>query len=395
MKSIRSKFLVTCEGRPISDGRVVFDDDGRVVSFGNEKAVEGEPEEYFDGIVCPGFTNAHCHLELSHLKGYFRQATGMDGFIQQINALREVVGPEQRLADMTREMNSLWAQGVGAMGDISNCAESFGLKAKSPLYTRTFLEVFGTEPQDADEIVRNVLELQRQAAAAGIDAAPTPHSPYTSSALLIQKVSAEGLKSGYLSYHSQESLEEEDMLRHGTGPLAEDYHARGVSTPEVADRSALVYFLGILQKIHPAPFKEHILLIHNVATDQESIDAAKAILKNVFWVLCPLSNWFIHRALPPIGLMRANGLRLCVGTDSLSSNTVLSIIEELKCLQKNFPEVSLEEMLGWACLNGAEAIGVSNRFGSFKPGKQPGAVFISNVTDDFKLTPESESKRIL
>jgi cytosine/adenosine deaminase-related metal-dependent hydrolase len=56
--------------------------------------------------------------------------------------------------------------------------------------------------------------------------------------------------------------------------------------------------------------------------------------------------------------------------------------------------VPLEEIFDWACLNGAEAIGVSNRLGSFTPGKQPGAVFISNVTDDFKLTPESESKRI-
>jgi cytosine/adenosine deaminase-related metal-dependent hydrolase len=392
MKRIRSKFLITCEGSPIRNGSVIFDDDGRVVSVSDSQ--DESEYDYFDGIVCPGFTNAHCHLELSHLKGHFKQATGMDGFIQQINELREVVGPETRLEDMTREMNFLWEQGVGAMGDISNCAESFALKAKSPLYTRTFLEVFGTEPQDADAIVRDVLELQKKAVEAGIDATPTPHSPYTSSALLIQKVSAEGLKSGYLSYHSQESREEEDMLRYGTGALADDYHGRGVSTPEVADRSALEYFLEILQKIHPAPFMEHILLIHNVATDLESIDAAKAVLKNVFWVLCPLSNWFIHRAMPPIGLMRANGLKLCVGTDSLSSNTVLSMLEEIKCLQEHFPEVPVEEFFTWACLNGAEAIGVDRMLGSFTPGKQPGAVFISNVTDDFKLTPESESKRI-
>jgi cytosine/adenosine deaminase-related metal-dependent hydrolase len=319
----------------------------------------------------------------------------MDGFIRQINELREVVGADERLAAMKREMSSLWEQGVGAMGDISNCDESFALKAASPLYTRTFLEVFGTEPKDADGIMRDVIGLMEKAVSFGIDAAPTPHSPYTSSALLIRKVSEEGLRSGYLSYHSQESREEEDMIRTGTGPLAEDYRNRGLSTPPVTGESALIYFLDILQKIHPAPFREHILLVHDVVADQESIDAAKEVLKNVFWVLCPLSNWFIHRVMPPVGLLRANGLTLCIGTDSLCSNTVLSMIDEMKCISGHFPEVPLEEILVWATINGARAIGVDNRMGSFKPGKQPGAVFISNVGDDFRLTGGSESERIL
>lgn len=395
MKKIRSKYLVTSEGKPISNGCVTFDDDLRVVSVSDSAPAGGEEEKYYDGIVCPGFTNAHCHLELSHEKGLFTQGSGMDGFIKQINALREVVGPEDRLAAMSREMDSLWKQGVSSMGDISNCSESFALKASSPLYTRTFLEVFGTEPEDAAGIVADVLKLQADALSLGIDAAPTPHSPYTSSAELIRRVSAEGLKSGYLSYHSQESREEEDFIRTGTGPLAEDYRERGLSMPEPTGTGALVYFLNILKQIHPAPFKEHILLVHNVATDQESIDAAKAMLKNVFWVLCPLSNWFIHRSMPPVALMRSNALTICLGTDSLCSNTVLSMVEEMKCISSHFPEVPTEEILTWATINGAKALGVDSRAGSFRPGKQPGAVFISGVTDDMRLTADSRSERIL
>ena len=36
----------------------------------------GEGIEVYSGIISPGFVNAHCHLELSHLKGKIPQKTG-------------------------------------------------------------------------------------------------------------------------------------------------------------------------------------------------------------------------------------------------------------------------------------------------------------------------------
>ena len=103
---------------------------------------------FYEGALVPGFVNAHCHVELSYLKGQFRRGTGMAGFIDQINALRDNKNIEEKVAELKNEMDRLWNSGVVAMADISNCAYSFPVKASHPMYTRTVLEVFGTEKKD-------------------------------------------------------------------------------------------------------------------------------------------------------------------------------------------------------------------------------------------------------
>jgi cytosine/adenosine deaminase-related metal-dependent hydrolase len=395
----RADYIFPIDGKPIKNGYLEVDDEGTILSYGSGESVGTKsilPAEYLEGILVPGFANAHCHVELSHMKGLFRQGTGMDGFIQQINALRLTVSQEERIAALTEQMEQMYAEGVSVMADISNCDESFECKASSPIYTRTYLEVFGTEPEDAPQILAGAIKLQEKAERMGLDAAPTPHSPYTMSPLLNRLSAAEGLKSGYISYHNQESDQEEDMIRYGTGELAEDYKARGCSMPPVTGESALKYFLDNLQKEVKAPIEGRVLLVHNTVTDQESIDEALKVLKSPYWAVCPLSNIFIHRILPPLELLMANNLTICVGTDSLSSNLQLSMVEEIRCIQGHFPHIPLEEILKWCCLNGACAVGVEERFGSFTPGKRPGIVLIDNVDyEKMVLTKESRSRRII
>ena len=93
--------------------------------------------------------------------------------------------------------------------------------------------------------------------------------------------------------------------------------------------------------------------------------------------------------------MRSNGLKLTVGTDSLSSNDDLDIVRELYCLQSNFKELELDELLTWACLNGAEFLNKESELGSIEVGKKPGLVFIGNLGPECSLTPESTSSRII
>ena len=51
----------------------------------NAKASE---VEHLKGIICPGFVNTHCHLELSHLKDKLTQGNGLINFIKEIQAVR-------------------------------------------------------------------------------------------------------------------------------------------------------------------------------------------------------------------------------------------------------------------------------------------------------------------
>ena len=359
MRRIAANYIFPVTSAPIRNGYVDFTDDGTVAAVGQ---LDGETAgtEFYNGIIVPGFTNAHCHIELSHLEGKFREATGMSGFID------------------------------------SNCDESFAMKSSSPMYTRTFIEVFGTEPQDAPAVIDGARKLLDKASEAGLDAGITPHSPYTMSAELLRAASAEGLKAGFISYHNQESQEEDDMIGFHRGPLYDNYVNRRLSIVPATGRPAVFHFLDRLQEIHPAPFEEHVLLIHNTVAREDSILAAESILKHCTWVTCPLSNIFIHRSMADLPLLMKLGVRIAVGTDSLSSNHVLSMAEEFKCIHSRYPQIPLQTILEWCCLNGAAALGKDDVLGSFEPGKKPGAVLIDSI--DFTamhLSPESKSRRII
>ena len=377
---------------PIRSGFVETEDDGTVIRTG---PVEDPSKEavFYDGALVPGFVNAHCHVELSYMKGLFRKGTGMAGFIDQINALRDTQSPSQKLRALREAMDSMWAQGVDAMADISNCADSFAVKAAHPLYTRTFLEVFGTEPEDCPAVMASVTALAGKARSFGLDAAPTPHACYTMSPELLREASAAGLRSGFLSYHSEESPEEDEMIRFGRGKMWDNRKAARMSTPPVTGGSSLSYFLDQLEKVVPLPVEGHVLLVHECCMDTAGARAAQAALKHPFVALCPLSNLFIHNALPPVEMMRREGLTLCVGTDSLSSNDELDMVRELYCLQEHFPEVPLEELLEWACRNGARFLGKEDVLGSFAPGSKAGVVLIDHLQDG-RLTAESHSRRL-
>jgi cytosine/adenosine deaminase-related metal-dependent hydrolase len=395
MNRVAARYLYTLDREePIRNGFVEYDATGAVTATGVCPDPRKE-ERFLDGALVPGFVNAHCHIELSYLKGLFRKGTGMAGFIDQINALRDTRTQEQKLDSIRHWMGVLWDRGVSAMADISNCADSFAIKQASPMYTRTFLEVFGTEPEDCEPVMDRVSELHRTAASFGLDAAPTPHACYTMSPELLTASAREGLKSGYLSFHSQESQEEEEMLKYGSGRLWRNRKDAGMSVPPVTGKSSLLYFLDRLAQAGQAPFGEHILLVHEVCLDQEGIDALRKMLLRPFIALCPQSNLFIHNALPPIPLMRANGLELTVGTDALSSNDDLDMVRELYCIQEHFPEIGLSEMLGWACLNGAEFLSKASVLGSIEAGKRPGLVYIDHLAADGRLTAESTSHRIV
>ena len=393
IRRIAASFVYTLDAdEPIKNGYVEYDAaDGRIVAVGEC----GPDDEVLSGAIVPGFVNSHCHIELSHLHGKFRKGTGMAGFIDQINALRDWAGADVK-ARLTQEwMDKMWKDGVSAMSDISNDDSSFKVKSSHKLYTRTFLEVFGSEPDMCEGVMADVTALKSVADAEGIDAAPTPHSCYTMSPQLLSASASAGLESGYLSYHSQESQEEEDLLISGSGAMYENRKRSGMSTPPVTGESSLKYFIDRLAAAKPAPYDEHILLVHNVCLKQDDIDAAKKVMNNVYWAICPLSNIFIHNALPPVPLMRRNGLAITVGTDSLSSNDDLDMVKELVCIRQNFSEIPMNEILVWACLNGARFLSKEKALGSLTPGKTPGIVFVSNVDENGSFTSESKSERVI
>jgi len=72
------------------------------------------------------------------------------------------------------------------------------------------------------------------------------------------------------------------------------------------------------------------------------------------------------------------------------------MLEEMKIIQDHFPSVKPEELIRWATVNGAEALGEGGTYGTIEPGKRPGVVVIQDI--DFvnlKIMPETTVKRLM
>ncbi|MNL50941.1 S-triazine hydrolase [compost metagenome] len=92
-------------------------------------------------------------------------------------------------------------------------------------------------------------------------------------------------------------------------------------------------------------------------------------------------------------MMRRAGLRITIGTDSLASNTGLNLLSELNVLQDRF-NIPTEELLKWATWNGAEFLGLTQRFGSFERGKRPGVNLVSYTEKNGAVILGNEVKRL-
>lgn len=397
MRKISATYVFPISAPPVKNGIVVCKNDGTILEIIDNKGVINEEPglEYYSGILTPGFVNTHCHLELSHLQNKIEEKTGIGDFIGKIYSLRKQTTGEiinaAHIAD-----KKMWATGTAAVGDISNTEITCNIKQNSKIYYHTFVESFGFHPsraQRAFTISQTVFEsFQHKNLAASI----VPHSPYSVSEPLFQKIIEHAQTNKcVLSMHNQESSGEKEFFEQGSGPIAR--HIKNnlgidISHWQPTGKSSLQSVLSYFPK------NNSLLLVHNTNTQKDDIVFLKnnRSTQNTYFTLCPNSNIYIENQLPPVPLFQSEKLTLCIGTDSLASNHSLSVLEELKTLQFQFPELNLNELLKWGTLNGAKALNIETIFGSFDTGKKPGINLITGIDfNTFQLNKNSKVKRLL
>ena len=349
----------------------------------------GDEVQNFEGIITPGFINAHCHLELSHMKGMIPAHTGLQEFVKQIVALRHV-DPESIQEAIVSAEAEMMANGIVAVGDISNTLDTLSQKAKHNLAYYSFVELYDLDPTRAADKILAGLEIQKKFQENCVRASLVPHAPYSVTNNLWNLLSAHfGIHT--ISIHNQETPDENDFFKTKTGSFLGMYERTKVSLDffEATGLSSLQSVLPYFKKAARS------ILVHNSFTSTSDIKAVQKEMPNSFWCLCPNANQYIEETMPPIELLRANGAEIVIGTDSYASNWSLNIIDELKTIQKYNPSIPLAEMLGWATMNGARALQMEKGLGSFEKGKKPGVVLIEGVNSNGQLENKSISKRII
>ena len=101
----------------LQDGILSFDAEGRLLRIERTDRIDAQQNvEFYNGALVPGFVNAHCHLELSYLKGRIARGGGLAAFADAIASERGKTSPEERAAAAAYWDCRMFRDGVTAVG---------------------------------------------------------------------------------------------------------------------------------------------------------------------------------------------------------------------------------------------------------------------------------------
>lgn len=406
--------------RFLDDDKVLITDKEGVIQDIVSENQAGDDVKYFSGILTPGFINCHCHLELSHLKNVIPPHTGLIEFLCSVVTKREA-SPELRsqpsqdsvaseegafedpvilkMQAIIASEKEMFDNGIVAVGDIGNTADTAEVKSKSKIRWQNFVEVLSFTDEKAEEnfnhykTVAEKLDFALRTSDLGHRTSLVPHAPYTISPKTFQLIN-QATKNQIISIHNQEHPAEDELYKTGGGEYLKLFKIFGIDkspfpvTGKSSIRSVLPYFNN----------GQTILLVHNTFMPEEDVvwanEYASATGLKLVYCLCINSNLYIENKVPPIEMLMKHNCHIVLGTDSYSSNWQLSIAKEMEAILSvpRFKTVTqLEQVLQWATINGAKALGWDDELGSFDPSaslrrKKPGVILLdSNFSLSKKL----------
>ncbi|MBU6340374.1 MAG: amidohydrolase family protein [Bacteroidetes bacterium] len=393
MRKLTADWIFPVDGPAIANGVLIVDESGKILALEKRENQDFGALEYHKGSLVPGFVNTHCHLELSHMLGKVDTGTGLIPFIVQVVTKRNVA--TELIAEAIERANQeMLDNGIVALGDISNAPDTFMVKAQGKMRYYTFIELFDfLQDAGADKafhdwkLVYDQLEL-----APGSAKSMVPHAPYSVSPSLFEKINAfNGSLQQTISIHNQETPPEMALFMDKSGDFIDFYGSFDVALDafQATGQASIYYALK-----HMAP-GHRTLFVHNTLTSRADVLAAQAWSPHTYWATCPNANLYIENRLPNYQVFLDSDARVTIGTDSLTSNWQLSILEELKTISRYQSYVPFEAMLRWATLNGAQALGFADTLGSFTIGKTPGVVLLENVNADGGIKSDTRVRRLL
>ncbi|MEM6377416.1 MAG: amidohydrolase family protein [Bacteroidota bacterium] len=391
MRKISADYVFPVTSEAIKDGVVILDEQGTITAIDQRANHDPASLEIYDGILTPGFINTHCHLELSHMKARVNTGTGLLPFLQSVVAFREIP-MEEILAAIEQADQEMYDNGIVAVGDISNKLDTAAQKNKSKIRYYSFVEMFDFLQEGNAEATFEQYQavFDDQSTANGNQKSFVPHAPYTVSKNLFEKVRKHNPTDCTVSIHNQETSHENEFFLTKNGGFLDFYKGFGfdISDFQASGQTAIHYALA---NMNPDC---RTLFVHNTMTNAGDIEAAHQWGGNkVFWATCANANLYIENRLPNYKIFLDAEAKMTIGTDSLTSNWQLSVLDEMKTIAKYQSYVPFETLLTWATINGAQALGFEKDLGSLDPGKKPGLLHL-NLGQDLKLNAATKVKRL-
>lgn len=359
--SLTARWIFPVAGPPLPDGRIVIERD-RIRSIEPCGQVQADIDLGNVAIV-PGFANAHTHLDLTGLHGKRSPSPDFTAWLRGVIAHRRSQTPDGVVTDIRAGLAQSIQNGVTLLGDISAGGLSWPDLAAAPLRAVVFYEMLGlTEEraqlswQDADSW------LQAHSPTETCRPGLSPHAPYSVRQSLFEKA-ASCPPQIPVAIHLAETTAEMLLLERHEGPFVQFLQEMGVWDPQGLSPS-IQHLLDTFSRRKP-------LWIHG-----NYLEPTIPSLKSGVVIYCPRTHAAFGHSPHPFQEFRKLGVQLALGTDSLASNPDLSILEEIRFLFRQYPDLDTSWLLYLATLAGAEVLGWSSETGSLAPGKSADLVVI-------------------
>lgn len=384
MRLHRAAWVLPISAPPIPDGAVAVAGD-RIACVGPFADLRGrcpgDVTDHGDALLLPGLVNAHTHLEWSFLRGAIGPRHDFVSWVREITERRLATPRREVSAAAGEAVSEIVATGTVAVGEVVNnvnfsVAASVERFAAEGIRGVGFVELLGFRGEQAAEVLRT----GQKAVEKLRESAPTlafhlsPHAPYSVSPALFRLIRAQTERR---TVHLAENQAEVRFLASGDGPWRDLLRERGRWDPSWSPPgvSPVRYLdgLGFLD--------DRTLAVHVVHVNAEDI----AILRRrgAPVCLCPRSNARLNVGRAPARRLFDAGLTVALGTDSLASNEDLDLFAEMRALRGQNPDLSAEEIVRAATLNGAIALGLEKALGSLAPGKSARFIGVkARGTDD-------------
>src|SRR5262245_61353453 len=318
---------------------LITTDEGKIDAIVMEQDA-GDNIQKVRGILSPGFINCHCHLELSHLKNVIPPHTGLIEFLCSVVTKRNF-DPGIIQEEIVKAEKEMWDNGIVAVGDIGNTADTAEVKSTSRIRWHNFVEVLGFTDEKAEENIahyESVLQKLREIrnprlndsvgqAKSEIRDSLVPHAPYSISPKTFRLIN-ELTKNQVISIHNQEHPAENELYKTGGGDYLKLFRIFGIEkspfpvTGKSSIRSVLPFFNN----------GQTIFLVHNTYMPEEDIvwanEHAETNNLKLVYCFCVNANLYIENKQPLVGQFVKQNCHIVLGTDSYSSNWQLSIAKE-------------------------------------------------------------------
>ena len=328
-------------------------------------------------LVMPGLINAHTHAYMSLFRNYADDEAFWD-WLAAVQKVEEGMTEEDcyygtllNILEMFRtgttcfvDMNIKSAKKGKQTGPESACAGAAADAGIRAVITRGLAGA----AEDADSLVKFGETTDEMDTFAGNDLVKFwfgPHAPYSCMADYLQKITKEAKARGIgINIHLSESEGEVENMQKDQGKTPIQY---------VAD-------LGV--------FEVPVIAAHCVQATDADIRLMKE--KNVSVAMNPKSNMKLGNGFMPAEKMLDAGVNLCIGTDGCGSNNTQNMFAEMnaaaliyKGANKKAQCISAEDVLKFATVNGAKAIGMEERLGILKEGALADIIILDINTPQF------------